>query len=88
MNKPHCFYCSSRPLKTICPLQGVEYLTKSAKTTEDKFMQDCLKETLIRHLQNAPTNYICPGAEKCSNLAQMLTKVIQEKERIKDLTYR
>ena len=85
MNK-HCFYCSTRSLKTVCPLQGAEYLIKQSQTTEDRFFNSILKEVLIRHLKDAPADYICLG--ECSNSEQMLNKVIQEKEQVKDATYR
>jgi len=89
MNKTHCFYCSTRQLTKICPLQGAEYLIKhQTKTKEDKFVHACVYETLIRHLKNAPADYICSGIEKCANLQRMLQKVIQEKESEKALTWK
>src|SRR5947209_12989563 len=87
MNK-HCFYCSTRPLEYICPVQGAEYLINRSKSAEDKFTNACLKEVLLRHLKHAPKTYTCLGVDKCSNLEQMLNKVLQEKEQAKDSAYR
>src|SRR2546423_12827619 len=56
-------------------------------TVEDQLVHQCAQETLTRHLKNAPTDYICAGIEKCTNLQRMLAKVIQEKEQEKELTY-
>ena len=87
MNQTHCFYCSTRELNKSCPLQGAEYLIKhQTKTKEDKFIHACVYEILIRHLKNAPIDYICAGVEKCPNLQRMLQKVLQEKEQEIKLT--
>ena len=70
-------------------MQGAEYLIKhQTKTKEDKFIHACVYEILIRHLKNAPIDYICAGVEKCPNLQRMLQKVLQEKEQEIKLTWK